>query len=149
MSRHVNEHMSKIMHMANKSRCTYMCNKHQLSNPGMGLFLRKNHLLRCWGGLFLLIGLGLLHYLYCWNCLQENWNLDSFYEGSFSWGCSVSLLIYHTTMYDTILCWCSKVLLGIVGRATKMDTQACWSFTCCSSWTLGSSSKCSQLKSFL
>ena len=30
----------------------------------MGLFLRKNHLLRCWGWLWLKIGLGLLHYLY-------------------------------------------------------------------------------------
>ena len=26
--------------------------------------------------------------------------------------------------------------------------QDCWSFTCCLSWTLGSSSKCSQLKFF-
>ena len=26
--------------------------------------------------------------------------------------------------------------------------QDCWSFTCCFSWTLGSSSKCGQLKSF-
>ena len=29
----------------------------------MGLFLRKNHLLRCWGCLLFQIGLGLLHYL--------------------------------------------------------------------------------------
>ena len=28
--------------------------------------------------------LGLLHCLYCKNCLQENWSLDSFYELSFS-----------------------------------------------------------------
>ena len=27
--------------------------------------------------------------------------------------------------------------------------QDCWSFPCCLSWTLGSSSKCSQLKSFI
>ena len=33
-------------------------------------------------GLLLLfwIGLGLIHYLYCSNCLQENWNLDSSYK---------------------------------------------------------------------
>ena len=29
-----------------------------------------------------------------------------------------------------------------------MDMQDCWSFTCCLFWTLGSSSKCSQFKSF-
>ena len=27
---------------------------------------------------------GLLHYLYCQGCLQENWSLDSFHEVSFS-----------------------------------------------------------------
>ena len=37
------------------------------------------------------LDLGLLHCLYCKNCLQENWSHDSFYEVSFSWGCSVSL----------------------------------------------------------
>ena len=42
------------------------------------------------------IGLWLLHYLYCQNRLQENWSIDLFYGGSFFWGCSVSLLIYHT-----------------------------------------------------
>ena len=26
--------------------------------------------------------MGLIHYLYCLNCLQENWSLDSFYEVS-------------------------------------------------------------------
>ena len=31
----------------------------------------------------------------------------------------------------------------------KMDMQDCWSFICCLSQTLGSSVKCSQLKSFL
>ena len=57
----------------------------------MGLFLRINHFSRCWGWLSLLNGLELLHYLYCLNCLQENWRFNSLYEVSFSWGCSVSL----------------------------------------------------------
>ena len=35
---------------------------------------------------------------------------------SFSWGCCVSLLIYHTPMY------------GIVKQATKSNMQECWSF---------------------
>ena len=33
-------------------------------------------------------------------------------------------------------------------QATKTDMQDFWSFTCCFSWTLGSSSKCDQLRSF-
>ena len=44
---------------------------------------------------------------------------------------------------------CPQLLLGIVRQTTKTDMQDCWSFTCCFSWTLGSSSKCGQLKSFL
>ena len=48
----------------------------------MGLFLRKNHLLRCWGWPSLLNWIG---------TLTVNWDLNLFYEVSFSWGCSVSL----------------------------------------------------------
>ena len=39
-------------------------------------------------------------------------------------------------------------LLGIERQATKMNMQNCWSFSCCFSWTLGSSSKCGQLSLF-
>ena len=48
-----------------------------------------------------------------------------------------------------LLClgWCPYLLLGIVRQATKTNMQDCWSFTCCFSQTLGSSSKCGQLKS--
>ena len=59
---------------------------------------------------------------------------------------------YHTPMYGILLSrlgWCPQLLLGFVRQATKTDMQDCWSFTCCFSWTLGSSSKCGQLKSFL
>ena len=41
------------------------------------------------------------------------------------------------------------LLLEIVRQATKANMQDCWSFTCCFSRTYGSSSKCSQPKSFL
>ena len=41
--------------------------------------------------------------------------------------------------------WCSYLLLEIFG---KTDMQDCWSFTCCLSWTLGSSLKYCQLISF-
>ena len=65
----------------------------------MSLFQRKNHLLRCWGSLSLLNWIGPLHYLYCLNCLQENWSFNPFYEVSCSWGCSVSLKsIIHPCM---------------------------------------------------
>ena len=40
---------------------------------------------------------------------------------------------------------CSYLLLGIVRKATKMNMQDCWSFTCCLSCSLGSSLKCSQV----
>ena len=40
------------------------------------------------------------------------------------------------------------MLLGIVRQSTKANTQDRWSFTCGFSWTLGSLSKCGQLKSF-
>ena len=43
---------------------------------------------------------------------------------------------------------CPALLLEIVRETTKMDKQDCWSFTCYLFLTLGSSSKCSQLKSF-
>ena len=45
--------------------------------------------------------LRLLHCLYCYNCLQENWSLDLFYGVS---------KIYHTAMYGILLSclgWCS------------------------------------------
>ena len=39
--------------------------------------------------------------------------------------------------------------LELLDKLQKTDIQDCWSFTCCFSGTLGSLSKCSQLKSFL
>ena len=47
------------------------------------------------------------------------------------------------------LSWCPWLLLGIIRQATKTNMQRRCSFTCCFSWTLGSSLKCGQLKSFL
>ena len=44
------------------------------------------------------------------------------------------------------------VMSGLVLRVASWNCkimQVRWSFTCCLSWTLSSSSKCSQLKSFL
>ena len=35
----------------------------------------------------------------CWNCLQQNWSFDSFYEISFWWGCLVSLQWCNLTFW--------------------------------------------------
>ena len=48
----------------------------------MGLFLRKNYLLRCWGSLLNWIEALTLSVLL--KILQEKWILDSFYEVFFS-----------------------------------------------------------------
>ena len=58
------------------------------------------------------------------------------------------LCVYKSTIRPC-LSWCSRLLRGNVRYLTKTDMHHCWSFTCCLFWTLGSSSKCSQLKSFL
>ena len=57
----------------------------------MGLFLRKKFIVRCWGWPSLLNWIGFFYYLYYSNCLQANWNFNSFDEVSFYWGCSISL----------------------------------------------------------
>ena len=72
-------------------RLTGLITMVQLMWKWMGLFLRKNYLLRCWGWPSLLNWVGFLHYLCCYNCFQEHWSLNSFYEVSFFWDSSVSL----------------------------------------------------------
>ena len=57
----------------------------------MGLFLRKNHLLRCWSWPSLLNCIWALTFSLLLKCLQESWSFNSFYEVSFSWGCLVFL----------------------------------------------------------
>ena len=57
----------------------------------IGLFLRKNNLLRCWSWISLLDWIGALTVSLLLKFLQENWSLNSFYDVSFSWSCSVSL----------------------------------------------------------
>ena len=50
----------------------------------MGLFWRKNHMLRCWSRLHLLNWIGALALTLFLKLLQENRSLDWFYEVSFS-----------------------------------------------------------------
>ena len=87
----------------------------------MGLFLRKNHLLRCWGWPSLLNWTGALTFLLRLLCI------------------SINLPNVHA--------WNTVVTSGLVHLVTSI--QYCWSFTWCFSWTLGSSLKCGRLKSFL
>ena len=61
----------------------------------VGLFLRKNYLLRSWGWLSLLNSIRALLLSLLLKLPQENWGLDSFCEFFFSWSCSVSLYFYH------------------------------------------------------
>ena len=56
--------------------------------------------------------------------------------------------MYKSTILLSRLDWFPQLLLGFVRQATKTDMQDCWSFTCCFSCTIGSLSKCGQLKSF-
>ena len=69
----------------------------------MGLFLRKNHLLRCWGWLSLLNWIGALTISLLLKCLQENWSIDLFYEVSFSGRCSVSLKLPYIHVWNTVV----------------------------------------------
>ena len=55
---------------------------------------------------------------------------------------------HHGTLLSRLV-WCPYLLLGIVRQAIKTNMKDLWSFTCCFSWTLGSSSKYRKLKSFL
>ena len=115
----------------------------------MGLFLRNNNLLRCLVWLSLLNWIGAL----TWPLLLklaprklEPWfNLWSFF---------LLRLLYISINLPHGLAWNTVVMLGIV---LLVPTCNCcisykngpWSFTCCLSWTLDSSSKCSHLKFFL
>ena len=56
-----------------------------------GLVIVEKSAFRIMGLTFSYIGLGLLLYPYCKNCLQENWNLDFLYEVSLSRSCTISL----------------------------------------------------------
>ena len=61
----------------------------------------------------------------------------------------VALYLYKSTI-DPCMEYCfTSELLSLVRQATKINMQDCWSFMCYFSWTLGSSLKCGQLRSFL
>ena len=76
----------------------------------IGLFLRKICLKSSWCWLSPLNWIWSLTLSLLLKLLQENWSIDSFYKISFSWGCSISLLIYHMALHGILLSclgWCS------------------------------------------
>ena len=115
----------------------------------LGMFLKKKHILWCWGWLSLINWIRALTLSPLLKLSQGKLDLWfvlwSFFLLRLVW-MSVNLPYSHTWNTVVMSGWWSYLLLEIVG---KTDMQDCWSFTCCLSWTLGSSLKYCQLKSFL
>ena len=118
----------------------------------MGLLLRKNHLLRCWDWLSFLNLNGALtlspllkpppRKLQPWFVLWSFFLLRLLY---------ISINLPYAHAWNTLAMFGLVLLcyLELLDKLQKLNIKDCWSFTCCISWTLGSSSYCSQLKSFL
>ena len=117
----------------------------------MGLFLRKNNLLRCYGWISLPNWIGILTL-----SLLLKLSLRKLEAWFVLWIFFIQRLpcISINLLY---LAWNTAVMTGLVLLVAawnfyisyKTDMQECWSFTYCLSWTLGSSSECSEFKSFL
>ena len=58
----------------------------------------------------------------------------------------VALYLYKSTLWPCMGRW--SCLGMCFCQASETNMQDCWSFTCCLLWTIGSSLKCSQPKSF-
>ena len=116
------------------------------------LFLRKNHLLRCWGWLSLLNWIWALTLPLLLKLLPTK--LELWFV---LWSFFLQRLLCFCINLPYGHAWNTVVMSGLVlliatwncWISYKTNMQDCWSFTCCISWTLDSSSKCSQLKSFL
>ena len=63
----------------------------------------------------------------------------------------VALYLYKSTIRQCME-YCFHIWAGALncyfGKLQKQISKGCWSFTCCLSWTLGSSLKCGQLSLF-
>ena len=111
----------------------------------MGLFLRKNHLLRCWVWPSLLNWIGVLTLSQLLKLPPRKLELKSILWGFFLLRLLCISINLSCTHVWNIAVTSGLVLLGatwIVRQATKTNMRDCWSFTCCFSWTLGWSSKC-------
>ena len=118
----------------------------------MGLFLRKNHLLRCWGWLSLLNLIGALYIISITKTASKK--IVALIRSMKFFSTEVALYLYKSTIQPCMECCCHvwtgapSCYFELFDKLQKTDMQFCWSFTCCLSWTVGSSSKCSQFKSF-
>ena len=118
----------------------------------MGLFLRKNHILICWRSLFLLNLIGALTSFLLLKLSPRK--LEPWFV---LWRSFLLRLLCITINLPCGHVWNTAAMFGLVLLAAtyncyityKMDISDCWSFICCLSETLGSSSIRSQLKSFL
>ena len=85
----------------------------------MGLLLRKNQPLKCWGWLSLLNCIGAFTLSLC---LQENWN---FIRSMMFLSPEVALYHYKSIIRPCMeyccLGWCPYLLLGIIRQATKTN----------------------------
>ena len=79
----------------------------------MGLFLRKDNILRCWGWLSLLNWIGALTFYLLLKVLPRNWSLDLFYSMNFL-SPEVTLYIYKSTI-QPYMKHCCHVWAGACG----------------------------------
>ena len=114
----------------------------------MGLFLRKNHYLRCW------VSLDWSSYIVSIPKSASKKIGTSIRSMKFL-SPEVVLYLYKSTIRPALQGYCCHVWAGAPSCFLEMLDKLqngyiydCWSSTCCVSWTLGSSPICSQLKSF-
>ena len=115
----------------------------------MDLFLKKNNILRYWGWLSLLNWIGVLT-LSLLLKLPPRKSETSFVLWSLF---LLRLLIIsinplHAHAWNTVWAGAPSCYLKFLDN-TKTYMQDCWSIICYLSWTIGSLSKCSQLKSLM
>ena len=112
-----------------------------------GIFLRKNHLLRCWVWLSLLNWIGALTF-----SLLE---IGALIHSMKFLSTEVALYLYESTIQPCMEHCCHvwagapSCYLELLEKLQKQIFRTVGPFTCYLSWNLGSSLKCSQLKSFL
>ena len=123
-----------------------------LMGKWMCLFLKKNHLWRCWNFLFFLNWIETLTLAPAKIASKE---METFVCSMNFFSPEVAFYIYNSTTRPCIE-YCSHVWTGVpschldyVMPATEIVMKDYWSLTCCLSWTLDWSSKCSQFKPFL
>ena len=111
----------------------------------MGLFLRKNHLLRCWVWPSLLNWIEVLTLSQLLKLPPRKLELKSVLWGFFLLRLlCISINLSYTHVWNIAVTSGLVLLVAtwIVRQATKANMRDSWSFTCCFSWTLGWSSKC-------